>query len=73
MHWKVGLQSLHTYIHIYDCPLDSNCQARDIIYKSIALATINPEKVYLGKSKGNSKNRYYNHKTSFNNRNKYGK
>ena len=60
-------------MHIYDCLLDGNCQTSDIINKSIALATINPDKVYLETSKGNSKNQYYNHKTSFNNRNKYGK
>ena len=38
-----------------DCPLDGNCHTGDIIYKSIASTTVNPDK---------------NHKTSFKNREK---
>ena len=53
-----------------DCPLDGNCQTSDIIYKCIASTTVNPDKIYLGTAEGNFKKRYYNHKTSFKNREK---
>ena len=53
-----------------DCPLDGNCQTSDIIFKCIASTTINPDKIYLGTAEGNFKKRYYNHKTSFKNREK---
>ena len=38
------------------CPLDGNCQASNIIYKCIASATVNSDKVYLGSAEGNLKN-----------------
>ena len=53
-----------------DCPLDSNCQTSDIIYKWIASTTVNPDKIYLETAEGNLKKRYYNHKTSSKNREK---
>ena len=53
-----------------DCPLDGNCQTKDIIYKCIASTTVNPDKICLGTAKGNFKKRYYNHKTLFKNREK---
>ena len=53
-----------------DYPRDNNCQTSDIIDKYIASATVNPDKRYLGTAKGNFKKRYYNHKTSFKNREK---
>ena len=30
-----------------DCPLDGNCQKKEVIYKCIASTTFNPDKVYL--------------------------
>ena len=53
-----------------DYPLDGNYQASDIIYKCIASTTVNPNKIYLETAEGNFKKRYYNHKTSFKNREK---
>ena len=52
-----------------DSPLDGSCQTSDVIYKCVASITINRDKVYLGTSNRNFKKRYYNHKTSLNNRN----
>ena len=51
-------------------PLDGNYQASDIINKCIASTTVNPNKIYLETAEGNFKKRYYNHKTSFKNREK---
>ena len=48
-----------------DCPIDGNCQTSDIIYKCIVSTTVNPDKIYVGTAEGNFKKRYYNHKTSF--------
>ena len=53
-----------------DCPLDGNCQTSDTVYKCIASTTINPDKIYLRTAEENFKKRYYNHKTSFKNREK---
>ena len=53
-----------------NCPLDVNCQTSDIIYKCIPSTTLNPDKIYPGTAEGNFKKRYYNHKTSFKNREK---
>ena len=53
-----------------DFPLDGNCRTSDIIYKCIASTSVNPDKIYLGIAEKNFKKRYYNHKTSFKNREK---
>ena len=31
-----------------ECPLNGQCLAQDIVYKSIASTSMNPDKVYLG-------------------------
>ena len=53
-----------------DCLLDGNCQTTDIIYECTVSTTVNQDKIYLGKAEGDFKKRYYNHKTSFKNREK---
>ena len=47
------------------CPLDGNCQVRDVIYKCVASTSMNPDKTYFGTAEGDFKQRYYNHTKSF--------
>ena len=49
------------------CPLDNNCLARNIIYKA-TITTDNTTKFYVGSTSTTFKNRYNNHKASFNNK-----
>ena len=49
----------------HECPLDGKCRAKDIIDKCIALVDGYPNKAYLGTAKGDFKQRFYNHRTSF--------
>ena len=51
------------------CPLDNNCLARNIIYKA-TITTDNTTKFYVGSTSTSFKNRYNNHKASFNNKTK---
>ena len=51
----------------YECPLDGKCRAKDVVYKCVASTSINPGKVYLGTAEGEFKERFYNHKKSFQN------
>ena len=46
------------------CPFNCQCLAQDIAYKCITSASINPDKTYLGTTKGDFK-RYNNHTKSF--------
>ena len=49
------------------CPLNSQCQSQDIIYKCTISTPVNPDKIYLGTAEGDFKKRYYNHTKSFRN------
>ena len=51
-----------------ECPFDGKCQKTDIIYECFGPTINNPNKVYLGKAKGNFKIMYCNHKASFKSR-----
>ena len=50
----------------YECPLDGKCRAENIVYKCVASGHGYPNKVYLGTAEGNFKQRFYNHRMSFN-------
>ena len=67
---KVTPRNQWNYKNRNNCPLDGNCQTSGITYKCIASTTINSGKIYPGTAEGNFKERYYNHKTSFKNREK---
>ena len=47
-----------------ECPLDGNCQQRDVVYKA-TVKVGNTEKCYIGLCEGDFKRRYNNHTTSF--------
>ena len=51
-----------------DCPLSNQCQITNIIYKAKITSNLRSyrEKIYYGTSKGIFKQRYGNHKKSFN-------
>ena len=51
----------------HDCPLDGKCRAENVVYKCIASVHGNPNKVYLGTAEGDFRQRFYNHRMSFNN------
>ena len=51
-----------------ECPLEGKCKAQSIVYKCVVSAANHQDKVYLGTSEGEFKQRYYNHKKSFNNK-----
>ena len=48
------------------CPLNGQPQVADIIYKCNVLSPDKPNKVYLGNAEGDFKQRFYNHRKSFN-------
>ena len=48
-----------------ECPLNRQCLSQDIVYKCIALTSLNPDKTYLGPAEVEFKKRYSNHKKSF--------
>ena len=50
-----------------ECPLKGKCRSEDIIYKCVVTATGHPRKVHLGTAEGDFKQRYCNHKKSFQN------
>ena len=50
----------------FECPLNGQCQGTNIIYKCTVLLSSNPNKVYLGTAEGDFKERFYNHRKSFN-------
>ena len=50
----------------HECPLDGKCRAENIVYKCVASVHGYPNKVYLGTA-GDFKQRFYNHRMSFNN------
>ena len=47
--------------------LDGKCRAEKIVYRCVASVHGYPNKVYLGSAEGDSKQRFYNHRMSFNN------
>ena len=51
-----------------DCPLSNQCQVTNIIYKARIISSLQNyhEKIYYGTSEGTFKQRYGNHKKSFN-------
>ena len=49
------------------CPLDGNCQISSVIYKCIVTGENQPRKVYIGLTERTFKERYNEHKSSFNN------
>ena len=51
----------------HECPLDSKCRVKNIVYKCVALVYGYPNKVYSGTAEGDFKKRFYNHRMSFNN------
>ena len=51
----------------HECPLDGKCRVENIVYKCVALVHGYPKKVYLGTAEGDFKQRFYNHRMSFNN------
>ena len=50
----------------YECPLDGKCRTENIVYKCVASVHRYPNKVYLGTAEGDFKQRFYNHRMSFN-------
>ena len=50
----------------YECPLDGKCRAENIVYKCVASLHGYPNKVYLGTTEGNFKQRFCNHRISYN-------
>ena len=52
---------------MHECPLDGKCIAENIVYKCIALVDGYLNKAYLGTAEGDFKQRFYNHRMSFNN------
>ena len=51
----------------YECPLDGKCRAENIVYKWVASVDGYPNKFYLGTTKSDFKQRFYNYWMSFNN------
>ena len=51
----------------HECPLDGKCRAQNILYKYVASIDGYPNEVYLGTTEGDFKQRFYNHRMSFNN------
>ena len=52
---------------MHECPLDGKCIAENIVYKCVALVDGYLNKAYLGTAEGDFKQRFYNHRMSFNN------
>ena len=50
----------------HESPLDGKCRAENIVYKCVASVDGYPNKVYLGTAEGDFKQRFYNHRMSFN-------
>ena len=53
-------------INIPDCPLSNQCLITNIIYKAKITSNLIMKKIYYGTSEGTFKQRYGNHKKSFN-------
>ena len=51
----------------HECPLDDKCRAENIVYKCIASVDGYTNKVFLGTAGGAFRQRFYNHRKSFNN------
>ena len=51
----------------HECSLDGKCRAENIVYKCVASVDRYPNKVYLGTAEVDFKQRFYNHRMSFNN------
>ena len=51
----------------HECPLDGKCRAENIVYKCFASVDGYRNKVYLDTAEGDFKQRFYNHRMSFNN------
>ena len=49
------------------CPLNGKCRTRNILDKCVTSTSMKSDKVYLGTTEGDFKQRFYNHKKSFNN------
>ena len=52
----------------HEYPLDGKSRAENIVYKCIASVDKYPNKVCLGIAEGDFKQRFYNHRMSFNNK-----
>ena len=50
----------------HECPLDGNCQIKSIIYKATVTTRNHDTKEYIGLCETTFKNRFNNHKSSFN-------
>ena len=48
-----------------ECPMDRKCQTMDVVY-DCRVTSSEPQKIYFGLAEGKWKQRYYNHKKSFN-------
>ena len=48
-----------------ECPLNGQCQVKDIVYKCTVSTSVKPDRVYLGTAEGFFKTRFYNHNKSF--------
>ena len=51
----------------HGCPLDGKCRAENIVHKCVASVHGYPNKICLGATEGNFKQRFYNKRMSFNN------
>ena len=51
------------------CPLNGNCLATNVIYQATTKSTTDQERIYLGLTEGTWKQRSYQHKLSFKNKN----
>ena len=50
-----------------ECPVDGQCQVTDLMCMYTVLSPDKPNKVYLGTTEGDFKERFYGHRELFNN------
>ena len=62
---------LYDFVYVFyePCPLNKNCLASNLIYKA-TVKTDNTTKIYIRSTSTISKDRYWNHKARFNNKQK---
>ena len=56
--------------NLHDCPLNGKCRTKSIIYKASVSAPNSPTQHYFGCCETEFKTRFYNHRQSFNHRDK---
>ena len=51
----------------HECTFDGKCRAQNIVYKCVVSIDVYPNKVYTDTAESDFKQRFYNHRLSFNN------